>query len=60
MCCYKTWKMAEANQVPTPQMVLTLAKTAGFNDNIRQIYFERITENKKEIKTSRVPPLVGF
>ena len=26
MCCYKTWKMAEANQVPTPQVVLTLVK----------------------------------
>ena len=60
MCCYKPWKMAEANQVPTPQVVLTLAKTAGFNDNIRQIYCERITENKKEIKRNRVPPLLGF
>ena len=52
--------MAEANQVPTPQVVLTLAKNAGFNDNIRQIYCERITENKKEIKRNRVPPLLGF
>ena len=60
MCCYKTWKMAEANQVPSPQMVLTLAKTAGFNDNIRQIYCEGITENEKEIKTNRVPTLVVF
>ena len=37
MCCYKTLNMAEANQVATPQVVLTLTKTAGFNDNIRQI-----------------------